>query len=273
MFADVHFRPEAHHEHELGELHALARAGRRRHPGAGDRRRERPLVPAAVRRADRRHREARRAADRPRRALPVRRGPAAYWDAVAGLAQQNALSDVVELVGLVDLRERVDDRLERRARRARASPGRKTSTRGLRLEPGDPRAAEQHAVAHEPDVERARRLAPAVEHDRDVAGRIGRHVADDEVGPRVRLPADAPTPRARCGSASRARRASGSARPRGSWPARAAPGRSCRTCTCANPDGAVIHSPKPCASTLRQLGSSGVSACSVNRICIFGDRR
>ena len=23
MFADVHFRPEAHHEHELGELHAL----------------------------------------------------------------------------------------------------------------------------------------------------------------------------------------------------------------------------------------------------------
>ena len=39
MLDDVLFQPEAHHEHELGELHALPALAARRHPGARHRRR------------------------------------------------------------------------------------------------------------------------------------------------------------------------------------------------------------------------------------------
>ena len=170
----------------------------------------------------------------PRRALPVRRGPGALLGRRRGLAQQNPLSTSLNSLAS-STSESGSTTASSGVPGAQPGPGRNTSTAAPARARPTRALPTQLAVAHEADVERARRLAPAVEDDRHVAGRVG--LARRARRGRAASPADGRrrTPRARCGSASRARRASGSRRPRGSSPAPAALQRSCRTCTASRP--------------------------------------
>jgi pimeloyl-ACP methyl ester carboxylesterase len=83
MLADVHFRPEAHHEHELGELHALPALAAADVPVlaiAGERDQWYP-PPFAERIADTaKHGELLIV---PGGHFPFAEDPASYWDAVA----------------------------------------------------------------------------------------------------------------------------------------------------------------------------------------------
>src|SRR3954468_16519814 len=78
------------------------------------------------------------------------------------------LGGVVVLVGLVDLRTRIDDRHQLLALPARGP--REEDVDGLpRRHPRDPRGADRGPVAQEVDVERPRGLLTAVDDDGDVA--------------------------------------------------------------------------------------------------------
>jgi pimeloyl-ACP methyl ester carboxylesterase len=83
MLADVHFRPEAHHEHELGELHALPALAAADVPVlaiAGERDQWYP-PPFAERIADTaKHGELLIV---PGGHFPFAEDPSSYWDAVA----------------------------------------------------------------------------------------------------------------------------------------------------------------------------------------------
>ena len=152
-------------------------------------------------------------------------------------------------------------------------PGRKTFTAAPGATPATRADADRLAVAQEVHVERPGRPAAAVDDHRDVAVPVGADVAQSQIRPQVGLLADRrehPLGAHRLAAGRPPAEVHGDAVAGGRA---AAPGRSCRRCTCARSTGAVIHSPKPSALILRNFGASGVLACSVKRICIFSPLR
>src|SRR3954470_24147771 len=97
---------------------------------------------------------------------------------------------VVLLVGLVDLRARIGDRLQLLAGRARLPRNHHGGGRARR-QPGDRAGARGHAGAQEIDVEDVGRAASPVDDDGDVALRPIAQLAHGQVGARVRLAARA----------------------------------------------------------------------------------